>query len=259
MSGLAELQEFFARAVRGGDAEAALSSLMPGGEEGLAIYRDNLEERGRAALADVYPVVERLVGGAFFAHAARLHMREQPSQNGDIHDFGAGFAGFLARFPLLAGLPYLPDVARLEWAVHRVYHAADSAPLDLAALSGLAAAERAGVTLALAPACRLVSSRHPIHRIWSLHQPGVAWDPAFTLDEGGVRLLVRREAGHRIVCLPLSEVEHCLLAALAAGMVLGAAFDHSSHAGSVMELVAALRRHLLEGTLVRREAGAEHP
>ena len=67
-------------------------------------------------------------------------------------------ATFLAQHPSTAALPYLPDVARLEWAIDEVNRAADGATDPSSVLEALAAVapERLpGLTLRLAPRCRL--------------------------------------------------------------------------------------------------------
>lgn len=257
MPGLAELQEAFARALLADDAGAVLPWLRPGGAAGLAVYRGNLAERGRSALAAVYPVVERLVGEAFFARAAWLYALAHPSRSGDIHDFGGEFAGFLAAYAPAASLSYLPDVARLEWAAHRVFHAADGIPPDPVWLGALPAKACSALGFALAPACRLVTALFPVHHIWAMHQPDALWDSSFLLEKGEVRLLVRRGADYGIACRPLEPAEYALLAAIDAGCALGAAFDRAESAGGDAELAEALRRHLAAGSLVLREPGGE--
>ena len=103
----------------------------------LQVYRNNVFESLVGALKAVYPVVERLVGTGFFAYAADGYIRRHPPTSGNLHDFGGDFAGFLAGFEPARELTLLPDIARLEWAWHRAFHAADQAPLALERLAAV--------------------------------------------------------------------------------------------------------------------------
>src|SRR5206468_117060 len=107
MPSLHEAQRQFAAAL------AAMSPLEPG----LAVYRRNIAANYRNALGATYPVVKQLVGGDFFDHAVDQFTTAHPSRGGDLNEYGGEFPAFLRRFTRAASLPYLPDVAALEWAV----------------------------------------------------------------------------------------------------------------------------------------------
>ena len=170
---LAALQERFIDAVLD---EATLAGIAPA--DAIDVYRRNARANFHAALASVYPVVHRLVGEAFFAQAARVHAHLHPSRSGDLHGFGAHFAAFLEAYAPAASLPYLPAVARLEWAMHEAFHAADAPVLDFAALAAVAPQAQGGLRLRLAPAVRLVASSHPVLALWEANQPDRDGTPA---------------------------------------------------------------------------------
>ena len=85
--------------------------------ETAAAYRflRNEEVSWDKVLGSAFPVVRQLVGEEFFSALARAYGMAHPSDNPDLNRFGAAFAGFLRDFPHVAELPYLPDMARLEW------------------------------------------------------------------------------------------------------------------------------------------------
>ena len=70
-----------------------------GGARRVSVYRNNVVNGLTEALRVSYPVVERLVGVEFFAHAARCYVRDVPSRSGNLHDYGAAFPAHLARLP----------------------------------------------------------------------------------------------------------------------------------------------------------------
>lgn len=125
----AELLEQIADPARAVEAAPALNPA------GLAVYRNNYRVGLIDTLAFIYPVCRQLVGEDFFSGLARAFIGGHPSHSGNLHLYGAGFGDFIAGFEHARELPYLADVARLEWRVHRAYYAADAAPVDSAALA----------------------------------------------------------------------------------------------------------------------------
>ena len=236
MARLAELQRAFLASIAD---EAALSGMRLRGDdarERIALYRGNLRANLRGALAATYPVTERLVGEAFFSHAADAFMREHPSASGDLHDFGRAFPAFLGRHEPACALEYLPDVARLEWACHEALHAADAGAFDFAALSARAPAEREAIRFHLHPTARCVHSPHAILAIHEANQPGCDGTPR-RLD-GPDRVLVWRAAGTLRFEL-LSASERDTLEAIARGVPLGELLEPPRDAA---RLTDALRR-----------------
>jgi hypothetical protein len=253
MPSLRELQQEFAAALLatdGGAAGFAVAGAL-GGAARVAIYRRNGFGNYRNALGATYPVVRRLVGAPFFHAAVDAFVGAHPSVSGDLNVYGDAFGAFLAAYPPAAGLPYLPDVARLEWAIDEAGRAADSVRAPEATLATLAAVppERlAAVRLALDPSCRLVTSPFPIRRIWQVNQPACTDVEFVALDAGPDFLLVRRDPDG-IAIERIGAGEHAWLAALADGGTLGAALDAAAAVDPGFALADALRAHLAAGTL----------
>ncbi len=251
MPSLRELQDAFAAALQEPSDERVLPWVVAdriAPAERLAVYRNNLRHNYREALRAVYPVVERLVGERFFDRMADLYARRHPSTSGDIHGFGGRLAAFIAGFEPAAGVPYLPDMARLEWAIHAVFHAAEPPALPVARLAALADTRPEALRFVPSPACRLIASRWPIARLWALNQPDAAWDDAFDIDAGGERLLVRRN-GFEVELETLEPAEFDLLARLSGGEALAPALEAVRAVAPEFDLAAFLGRHLLATTL----------
>jgi hypothetical protein len=144
----------------------------PGGRAAGArfdVYRNNVVAGLTAALEEGFPTVRALVGEAFFAALAGVFLRAHPPASRLMMLYGDALPDFLAGFPPVAALPWLPDVARLDLALRQSYHAADAAPADLSALP----AERlTAARLGLAPALRLVRSAWPVWTIRAAHHGG---------------------------------------------------------------------------------------
>jgi Putative DNA-binding domain len=123
MTGFAEIQSAFARAVL--DAE----TLVPAGLARKAdrvparrfrVYRNNVYSGLIDVLAGRVPVVARLVGEEFFRAMARLYVEREPPASAVLIRYGASFPNFITDFPPAASVPYLADMAALEWAAQRL-------------------------------------------------------------------------------------------------------------------------------------------
>ena len=179
----------------GADALAciAASGLAPG--QRLGIHRNTLLGALTRALTLSFPAVHRLVGADFFEGAADVFARERPPRCADLNAYGDEFADFLQRFGPAATLAYLPDVARLEWAVNRALHAPDVAALDASVLAAAASADPGRVCFTPHPSVGLLSSAFPVDTLWRavLHQDEAAM-AAIDLRSGPVHLMVHRRA-----------------------------------------------------------------
>ncbi len=215
----------------------------------LQVYRNNVVESLTGALRAVYPVVEKLVGDGFFRYAVHEYLCTHRPRSGNLHDFGDAFAGFLAGFAPAAELPYLSDVARLEWAWHQAFHAADAPAFDLARLGAVPAEQHAALRFVLHPSARLLKSDFPVVRIFEINQEGYDGDTSVDLAEGGVQALVIRR-GLTVAVEPLAAGEATLLTALAGQQPLGAAVEAALAAQADFELTTTLAGHLRRGTLV---------
>lgn len=239
------------RSLREAQARFADALLAPeASDAGLAVYRHNIAANYRNALGATYPVVKALVGAAFFDGAVDAFVARHPPASGDLNVYGAAFAAFLEAYPHAAPLPYLGDVARLEWAMDEAARAAD-APADpasvLHAISRVPPDRLEALRMVLLPSCRCLALRHPALAIWRFHQPGFAGDPP---DPGRARewLLVSRR-GDRVVAEGLAEAEHAWLLALAEGCALGAAVERALAADARFDLGAALRARVADSTI----------
>ncbi len=237
MPTLREIEAAFSRALLGGDetlasAEVVGDGLAPGAR--LQIYRHHVFTTLTAALRASYPVVCRLVDERFFGYTADQYIRSHPPRGPCLFEYGATFPEFLAVFEPCRHLRYLPDVARLEWALNAALHAEDVEPLDPGQLRGLRESELPTLTLRLDPSLTLLSSRWPIDRILRANQPDADPGIVVKLAVAGVQLEVRRigdDAVFRALDRPTYAFRRalaegrCVEEAAAAALVLDDSFD----------------------------------
>ena len=231
------LQAAFQAALWQPDPPAGLRApVMDDLAQRFAVYRNNVQHSLTRALAARFIVVEHLVGPAFFAAMARVHIAQNPPQSPVLLAWGGDFADFLDSFAPVAHLPFLGDVARLEYARGLAYHAADALPLDAEAL---AVAPPETLRLALHPSVQLFTSAHPALQIWQAHQPGAARG---ALRAGPDHALIARAPDFSILTTALDPGTNAVLHALAAGETLAAA---ARHAEPTAALTLLLRHGLI--------------
>ena len=252
MSSLRELQTGFRAALLAGDERGMAPDVLDDGlsvPARLAVYRHHVLTSLTAALEATFPVVCRLVDPRFFGWLADSSVRAQPPAGPCLFEYGADLAEFIAAFPACAQLPWLADVARLEWAMNAALHAPDAAPLEPEALRTLPPAALARLTLRLDPSVRLLASRWPVDAIWRANQTGVDPAPTVDLDAGGAWLEIRRRDDD-VVLRALPPAVFAFRAALAAGRVLEGAVECALDADAAFDLAGEVRALLDERLLV---------
>lgn len=252
MPSLPELQRGFYQAIINKAAPDFMQQVAPGrfpAAQHLNVYRNNVFESLTSVLQAAYPVVTRLVSEGFFSYASSGYIAKYPPHSGNLHEFGEHLGEFLAEFSPARELVYLPDVARLEWARHRAYHAADGTPLGFDALAMVPEAEYGNLRFRLHPSAHLVSSDFPILRIWKVNQQEYEGDSSVNLNDGGVQLLVIRRSEVEIETLSVGE--HALLLAIDSGHPFALAAEAAMNAEAELDLSGTLARHFRLGTFVQ--------
>ena len=245
----AEWQQDFSAALFAPDAAAPLLAQLTGegGAHGLALYRGNLTATWDKTLSAAYPVLRQLVGDEFFSALARAYGMANPSGDADLNRFGASFAQFLDVFEHVAGYPYFPDMARLEWALHRAHFARDASSLGASALGALTPRQLEATCFTLHPACTLLASAWAVVPLWQAHQPDSGVD--FPASMAAASFAVVARPHWRAELAPLDQAGHAALGMLAAGQTFGDALDAAFEIDEAFDVAAQLQRWLQLGVL----------
>lgn len=207
-------------------------------ERRFGVYRNNVKASLVATLTAKFPVVHRLVGEEFFEATALVFIERHPPRSPVLAEYGGDFAVFLETFEPAADLPYLPDVARLEWARQRAFHVADATPVSIDRLAALAAGDLGAARLVLHPAATVVVSPWPIVSIWTTN----TFDADVRRigpDRPGETALVTRP-DHEVLVSLLPPGADQLLAALEQGAPLGDAMANLPDAFDLPTTLASL-------------------
>ncbi|KAB8041319.1 MNIO family bufferin maturase [Janthinobacterium aquaticum] len=250
-SELAASQQAFAQALLDPSAPDAVAPDLYGkaAPARLALYRGNLHATWHRALANAYPVVLALVGAEFFGGLARAYGRHSRSDSPDLNRFGGNFAAFLDDFAPAAQLSYLPDMARLEWALHCAWLAPDTPALAAEALAALTPAQLEARYFTMHPACTLLSSRWQVAQLWQAHQQQGEGAGCFPQQ--------LQQPDHCLVCRPqwqaqvlqLDAASHAALQQLQQGACFGAALDAAFALDEDFDLGRHLQQWLAHGVL----------
>ncbi|MDF1759184.1 MAG: DNA-binding domain-containing protein [Coxiellaceae bacterium] len=216
MSDLATLQHDFLAAFNQQDESLftdhinSKTDLSP--QQRFAIYNSSITEAIATSMRHAYPACEKLVGEDFFNGMVYSYIKQTPSNDSDISNYGENFAEYVVTFPPAKPLPYLADICRLSWAYHRLYSQLPDAAFDIQAFGNLNDTQQAQVIFQLKPNAILLSSPYPLTKIWDLSL-GKSNDDAIDLQSGGVNVLLWRADDH-VQIDELSDDEYTVAQAL---------------------------------------------
>lgn len=217
-------------------------------EQRLGLYRGNLAVLWERALAAAYPVLKMLVGEEFFAALAREYGRAFPSDNPDLNCFGARFSEFLSTFPHVAQYPYFPDMAKLEWVLHRAHYADNVVPTVAADFVRLTPEQADRAVFKLHSACTLFTSEWAVVALWQAHQEGSEQEFPEQLATPSYGLTIR--PNWQTGLLAISPASHAALSVLNNGLTLGAAVDAALAIDANFDVGAQLQEWLAYSVLV---------
>lgn len=212
----------------------------------FSVYRNNVAVGLSEALESTFPVIHTLVGDAFFKAMAGVFLRQHAPTSPVLMRYGAEMPAFLQGFQPVAHLGYLPDVARVELALCRSYHAADTPPIDPQILQSIAPDDLLRAHLHLAPSLHLIRSNWPAASLYHANSGPHASAPKMQAED----VLITRPEFDPVVSL-LSSGGGVFVECLLANATLGEAVNAASIASADFDLAATLGLLLAGGAIVK--------
>lgn len=211
------------------------------------IYADGFLARLVEAIENDYPTLAKVLGGGPLRSLTARYVSRFPPRSHDLGRFGDRLPAFLETDALAGDLPFLPDLARFEWAVAEAFVVPDVDELSWADLVGPGPEAATELPLALRPGTALVGSMWPILEIWSCRE-----QPTKTIDvplARAARTVLVSRRGIEIVCRQATSLEVLLFrVAESTGRLADVLDDEGSQVG---ELVRAFRALVEDGVFAR--------
>ena len=222
------------------------------------IYASGYLARIIETLEHDYPAVKRVMGNVHFAALTERYLSAHPPRSFDLHDAGDRLVSFLKQDPPTEKLPFLPDLAKLEWHLAEAFVAKDPEPLLWGELQRMAPEAVSDLPLFLNPGTAIIRSAWPIIDIRELKDKP---DDEISLEVEGrpsIALVYRHEWQAR--CRNLDEGDARFIEAAAAGASLAelqtTAVKDGDDPVAVEKLLERFRRLVDEGLFSR--AGGPH-
>lgn len=191
MLSLAELQRSIRETIHTGamvkDLKCEIVSTELNAADRLQIYQNNFREPLAQSLLEVFPIVSAFVGEVFTRTALRHFIKWEPPIEPCLSNYGKTLGVFLKSYAPADSVPYLSDLADLEWAIHELQHVAEKVAVD-------------DPGLAFKTNFVFIESRFPLLNLWMVGN-GQLRAEAVHIDQGG-----------QFVCIALSEMRVQLFA-----------------------------------------------
>lgn len=225
------------------------------------IYASGYLARIVETLEHDYPAVKRILGNFHFRALTERYLITHSPRSFDLRYAGDRLASFLEQDSLIEKLPFLPDLAKLEWLLSEAFVAKDPEPLLWSDLQTMAPQAVSELPLALNPGTAVIRSAWPIIDIRNLKDKS---DDEVSLTVEGrpsIALVYRHELQAR--CRNLDEEDAQFIEAAAEGTSLAAIETTLANKEvdgddpiAVQKLLERFRRLLDEGLFLK--AGGSH-
>lgn len=205
----------------------------------FGVYRNNVIVSLTDALSDAFPVTRELVGDEFFRAMARAYIQVSPPRTRLMAFYGSDFPAFIETFPPATRVPYLADVARLEYRRIVAYHAADKAPVSMDSVSAAIADQDslARMHLVLHPSVSVVESRWAVVSLWAAHQGTMDLSTVFPAVAEAAMIL-RHDL--EVEVLRMSDAAAAFVRELGAGARFGDAATRAANIDDEFDLIGIL-------------------
>lgn len=186
---------------------------------GLKIYADAYYKRLITALRTHFPILQKFLGDSAFTQLAYLYLKVNPSCSPSLRWFGDRLADFLAQEPNYSALPYLSELAKLEWTVTLTYDAADSGLVNTRFLENMAPEQWPNMRFGPHPSLHLVYFAWNVVALWeSMEKTHESLD-CTPLDSPQAWLFWRKD--QRLQYCLLAKDEACALSMMQKGLTFG--------------------------------------
>lgn len=210
-------------------------------ENRMSVYRNNVIKSLRDAIIATYPMTGKMLGADYMKKLSRLYALDHKPAQANLNMYGENFAQYIAAFKPLAKYPYLPDLARLEWAINESYFAADDSALDPVSLATLPPEQQANLSLSLRYAVRICRAPFRLDQIQKLCD-----GEDIKLYDGECIILVYRPALD-VMTMPLQSYELDFITAFERPQNLSSVLEEFTASHSDIDCAPMLEKFFASG------------
>jgi len=221
---LADIQRLFADEIltQGGHQGLAKTLNEQAGAPGierLSVYAGGYPARIKEALLEAFPATRKILGERQFSERAVLFSKSRTFEHYNLNRVAEYFPAFIRTEKALPALPFLGDLAELELAAHRSFHADVNPPVTAEQFMELSGSvDPAKLTFKFQEHLFCVCSAWPIIDLWNARKTPVD-KINIRIEKNPQSALVYR-SGHQVLCLSLETRQSEFLLDLMAGLPL---------------------------------------
>jgi hypothetical protein len=127
-------------------------------EQLINIYRNNFVISLRELLENLFPVTQALVGSEYFTHTSRQFINNCPLKEPHLNHYGSYFVSFIEELKALEHMPFVAQMAHLEWHLDRISHIYYQPNFDFDGLTQINEDQYLNIHFHLAETCYLQTS-----------------------------------------------------------------------------------------------------
>lgn len=152
-------------------------------DQSLVVYRESIKINRQKALTQQFPCCSKLVGDDYWQMLAENFIEQYSSRHQAIHEDAPLFIHFLEKHEIKTTVPYLVDMAELEWAWYQVFHGPNNESASYADLQQELATHENHAVFRRAHGLQLLRSAYPLHQIWEMCQPEYEGDYQYQQEQ----------------------------------------------------------------------------
>lgn len=210
--------------------------------KGVQVYHNNYVENGIRALSISFPTLVYFIEQANFRALAKAYLLAHPKTQFDWADYGKTLPQFLLSHPIAVKLPYLTEVAELDWLIHELGRCVDK-PFDGESFTLISELDLSQLVFEPAPGFNLATFFFPVMPLYRLaNEPTLAlagperdafmqsltvtMGQAKHIERAGTIMLWRPDYKAEMLCL--SESEAGIFTQIAKKQSIATVFSHFS-------------------------------
>ena len=140
----------------------------------LQAYSNNYQGGLTSFLSITYPQVFAHLGAQYFDFICQAYIARNPMIKNVIDEYGRTFPNYLEKqIPIrkeMETFAFLPDMARVDWAVQSSYYSLPRPKFDFDSFAQLRIDQQQNVHFLLAQDIYLINSHWPLEKLWRCHK-----------------------------------------------------------------------------------------